>query len=220
MMNTSPAVNRSPFVVAQARYSSARMNLMLVALFTALNVVMAAFEANFFMLFTAYVPYVITLIGQQMSFLSGDALPLIIAVVMALLIVSLFFVCWIFSKKHRGWMITALVCFSIDCAFLLYDVVVTPEVFIDYLLIILFHAYVMYYLIMGVISGAKLKRLKSDGGEDGESCCECGHCHGETAEPDSGGTEELNSGGTEELNSGGTEELTEGTPEPTDGEEK
>ena len=63
----------------------------------------------------------------------------------------------IFSKKRVGWMIAALVFFSIDCLYLLIMYEIT-SVLID----ILFHAWVMFSLITGVINGFKLKKMSEE----------------------------------------------------------
>lgn len=69
-------------------------------------------------------------------------------------------VCWLLSKKHYGWMIASLVLFSVDTLMLFIDfisVFATPELIPTYIVNLLFHAYVIYSLVMAVIYGKKAK---------------------------------------------------------------
>lgn len=70
----------------------------------------------------------------------------------AVLLLVPYLLCWIFSKNHYGWMIAALVLFSLDTLWLLLNFD------IGFLLDILFHGYVLFYLIMGVRNGVLSKR--------------------------------------------------------------
>ena len=63
---------------------------------------------------------------------------------------------WIFSKKHYGCMIAALVYFSIDCVFLIS--VFTKELALEAFI----HLVVLGLLIYGVVLGAKLKKMPKD----------------------------------------------------------
>ena len=68
--------------------------------------------------------------------------------------------CWLFSKKRRGWLIVALVLFSLDTAFLLLNFDIS--VIVD----ILFHGYIIYSLVTGVIAAGKLRTLEEYGVEE------------------------------------------------------
>ena len=131
----------SPFkptksAIAANKYGIARSNLLLVILFTLINYV-ASFSAAW-----AYSPEDIGLEPAA----NPTAILVIGAVIAAVLLVP-YLLCWIFSKKHYGWMIAALVLFSLDSVWLLLNF------HISLILDILFHAYVLYYLIMGVRYG-------------------------------------------------------------------
>ena len=63
-----------------------------------------------------------------------------------------------FSKKHVGWMVGALTYFAMDCALLIILCVMSGD-FVSSLVDLLFHAWVMYYLISGVRSGFKLQKM-------------------------------------------------------------
>lgn len=156
----------SPFkptksAIAANKYGIARSNLLLVILFTLINSVISFAHGNFYFLFSASIPYYVASFSAAWAYSPEDiglepaanptAILVIGAVIAAVLLVP-YLLCWIFSKKHYGWMIAALVLFSLDSVWLLLNF------HISLILDILFHAYVLYYLIMGVRYGLLSRR--------------------------------------------------------------
>ena len=165
--------NPSPFrlnvgALAANKYGVARGNLLLVVILTVVNIILCALNANWYMLFSASVPYAVISLAsaavyypEESGFLEMGFEPvadptsfLIVAVVIALILTVPYLLCWAFSKKHYGWMIGALVMFSLDtiCMFLFFDL----SMIID----LLVHAWVLYYLIMGVKNGITVKKVE------------------------------------------------------------
>lgn len=137
----------SPIEKAMSKYTAARSNLLAVTAFTAINIILAVVNANLYMLFSAEVPYVFAITGISL-YAEGYSIGVLIGFVIVSLILTVpYLLCWYFSKKNYGWMIAALVYFSIDCVLTL--------AFFDLSMIIdaLFHAWVLYYLIIGVKYG-------------------------------------------------------------------
>ncbi|MBQ9805264.1 MAG: hypothetical protein IJW49_01975 [Clostridia bacterium] len=153
--------NLSPRQLAQNRYNSARANLLLVLVFTVINIVLAVAEANLYFLFSATVPYYITIIGQLIAFFPEFGMlgtpALVTAIAIAAVLLLPYLLCWIFSKKSSGWMIGALVCFSLDTLILLLFALIAFDT--SMIADLLFHAWVIYYLILGIKSGNDLKKL-------------------------------------------------------------
>ena len=150
----------------EIKYARSRANLLLVLIFTVVNLFSVTFGDTYF-LFSATIPMLcpatMSLLAAEPEFLATigmtpeTATPLIIAGVVAGLILTVpYLLCWIFSKKRVGWLVAALVLFSIDCLLLLvsFDI----SVILD----LLFHGIVMFYLITGVINGFKLKDMPED----------------------------------------------------------
>lgn len=89
----------------------------------------------------------------NMEFMVGAVLSVIIAV--------FYLLCWLLSKKHPVWMIVLTVAYIID------TLIMIPDLFSYYLVydtrglifLTLYHAWILYYLISGVIGGFKLKKL-------------------------------------------------------------
>lgn len=165
--NTPAAAPMGPREMTQRKYNNCRANLLLVVLFTVINLFSVTFGDTYF-LFSATLPM---LFPATMAELAADTeymasmglLPedgtilIIVGMVIGLIITVPYLLCWIFSKKRPGWMVAALVLFSIDCL-LLITMYNLGDVIID----LLIHAWVMFYLITGVMHGFKLKKMPED----------------------------------------------------------
>ena len=157
--------------VMERRYNSARMNLLLAMILTFINIVMTMLGTGTYFLFSIFVPYYVVDMGWflcgkypveyyaefgEMEFLPDSFL--ITMVVIAAVVLVLYLLAWVFSKKHMGWMIFALVFFAIDtlAMILIYlDAGIDAGVIVD----LVFHIWVFVYLILGVQANAKLKKL-------------------------------------------------------------
>ncbi len=147
----------------QTAYDRSRANLLLVLIFTVINLFFVTF-ANRYFLFSATIPMLFPLSAAEIvAELSAQGAPadektitIIVGLVLGLILTVPYLLCWIFSKKRVGWMVGALAFFSIDCLFLLISFDVSM------LMDILIHAWVMFYLITGVINGFKLKNMPEE----------------------------------------------------------
>lgn len=142
--------------VAEEKYKTARANLLLVVILTAVNMIFAAVGSQSMMLFSATIPYFTFILGL----LSASKKLAIIIIGVSLIFLAAYLICWIFSKKHFGWMIAALVMFVADTVFLVALYFLSGDFFgiVDTLI----HIWVLFYLILGVVNGVKLKKLKSE----------------------------------------------------------
>ena len=169
VQNTAPM---SPREEVEMKYKRSRANLLAVILFSVINLFSTSLSVFYFP-FSAAIPNLpmdITLTEAPDAPFSILIFPLIVG----LLLTVPYLLCWIFSKNKPGWMVAALVFFAFDCLALViaYDLV---SAIID----ILFHAWVMFYLITGVINGFKLKKMPEDEplpefGAEGETPAEDG----------------------------------------------
>lgn len=142
--------------LAENKFKAARGNLLLMIVFTLLNVVLLFTGSDYMLLFSATIPYYAVIFGV----LSENAVFLTFTVVVAAVALLFYLLCWIFSKKRYGWMIAALVLFLMDTLamvgmFLLAE---EPSGFLD----LVFHAWVLYYLFIGVTNGRKLKEMPEE----------------------------------------------------------
>lgn len=137
----------------QQQYRSARGNLLLMLIFTLVNIVLLVAGSDTMFLFSATVPYLAIsfgIIGEQPIFLG-------ICVCIAVVALVLYGLCWLLSKNNRGWMIFALVLFIIDTLALLGFYMLAED--FSGILDIAIHAWVLYYLVVGIIADKKLRDL-------------------------------------------------------------
>ena len=170
--NQTPRAQLSPRDKLRANYTNARMNLLLAAIFTLVNVVMILMGQDYYFLFSISIPYVIAFCGalfcgtlpqeyyDQLLGYQRIFKPYMIYVfaAIAVAIILLYVICFIFSKKRAGFLVTALVLFSLDTAFMFFWYGLNLSILLD----ILFHGWLIGSLIVGVRSYYKLKKMPED----------------------------------------------------------
>ena len=137
----------------EAKYRNARISLLTILIFSTLNLILVGL-ADMYFLFSAYIPLITTAIGFSWYTETGVLALYIIAIILALIMIVPYLLCWLFSKKKVGWMIGALVLFSLDTVLFLFD-------FFSYiavgeyssLLDLAFHVCAIVSLILGVKYG-------------------------------------------------------------------
>ena len=151
MRNVQPTHSR-------AKYQNNRLALLWIVIFSAINLISPLLLEIYF-LFSAYIPQIILSVGYALFAETESTIFLIAAVVLGLLTLVPYLLCWIFSKKHVGWMIAALVMFSLDTAVFLLD-------FVSYAIMgdlsmladLIFHAIALIMLILAVKYGFDAKK--------------------------------------------------------------
>lgn len=163
----------APRALYQQKFTSARYNLLLVIGMTLINIVMLFLGGSSYFLFSATIPYSLSIDGAYYTgklpeefytdmpadaqFLPDSYLAIMLGIAIAIL--AVYFLCFLLSKKFKtGWMITAAVMFVLDTLYMLF----IYGVGVDSVMDILLHAWVLYYLISGVVYGLKLKKLPED----------------------------------------------------------
>ncbi|MBE6764079.1 MAG: hypothetical protein E7553_07015 [Ruminococcaceae bacterium] len=152
----------TPRQVQEQKYATARVNLGLMLVLTVVNLVLLATGSDTMMLFSASVPYFTGALAMA-AVDYGLALNMTlftVSVTITAVLLLLYFLCWLLSKKHFGWMIAALVLFGIDTAFLAYLFLVEQNAM--GIMDVLIHVWVIYYLVIGVISGCKLRSMSDE----------------------------------------------------------
>lgn len=155
------------------KYNTSRANLLLVVAFTAINVLLLVANADSYFLFSAFIPYFLTSMGMllcgrfpeefytdefsNMEFLDNSVF--VVLLIISIAITLLYLLAWFMSRKNRsGWLVFALVLFGIDTLGMLF----LNGIAIDSLMDILFHAWVIYYLIIGISASSNLKYLPAE----------------------------------------------------------
>jgi len=161
----------SPRQIYEQKYNTSRMNLLLVVIFTAINIILLATNSDMYFLFSAFIPLYITDLGnflcgrypadvyveagvEGMEFFNDSVF--IIMVIISVIITLLYLLAWFMSSKNRsGWLIFSLALFGLDTIGMLLLGVIALDSILD----ILFHAWIIYYLILGIYAHSKLKNL-------------------------------------------------------------
>ncbi|MBE5928610.1 MAG: hypothetical protein E7267_04450 [Lachnospiraceae bacterium] len=146
----------SPRETAQQKYKSARSNLLLMLGFTVVNILLLVFNSDSMFLFSATIPYFLITIGIYAEI----KIVMIVLSTIAVLNILLYFLCWLFSKKHYAWLIVALIFFGIDSLAMIGLYIFAGEV--SGIFDLLIHIWVVYYLVIGIINGRKLKTLPEE----------------------------------------------------------
>lgn len=167
--DTAQSAPLSPQAALLQRYNGSRNNLLLVVGFTLVNMVMVIAGSSSYFLFSASIPYYLTFFGMLYTgklpadYYYGvtDFEPLAtgflaIMVVVSVVLVAIYAICWLMSKKHGfGWLIFALISFVIDTIFMFVIVGVSADMILD----IVFHAWVIVSLCSGISAAIKLNKL-------------------------------------------------------------
>ncbi len=156
--NSRPYLNR--------KLATARNNLLIVVIFTIINLVLLLTESGRYFLVSASVPYDLTFLGAYMNYEETGAIMgtyTYTALFLSALILGLYVLCWALSKKRPVWYTVAAVLFGLDT---LYLVVINMEYISDYIIDIVFHAWVLVELIQAVAAGKKLAALPPEEAEE------------------------------------------------------
>lgn len=154
----------------EEKYKKSRNALLLVILFSFINICLLIVNADIYFLFSAFIPYFLTSFGMLicgrfpdeyyqgelagMKFL--DDYVFVILLIISIVLTLLYLLAWFKSSKNRGgWLIFALIFFSIDTSAML----ITNGIRIDYIFDIIFHGWIIYFLIVGVNSYMNLKKI-------------------------------------------------------------
>ena len=153
----------------ESRYRSSRYSLLLLIIFTAVNLILLVSKSYTYFLFSATIPYVLTDYGMFFTgmydpeyyqyieiteFLDPSVFVFMLSV--AILILALYFLCWLLSSKMRkGWLVTALVFFAADTLAMIWFYGISVDIIMD----ILFHVWVIVDLSRGIYAAVKLKKL-------------------------------------------------------------
>ncbi len=149
--------------------AGARSTLLLALVLTLVNIVMILVNSNTMFLFSIFVPYVGVVFGRTYDAgLFGTNT--ITALVIAAVIVGVFFVCWLLSKKNHRLLTLAAILFALDTAALLFFMFTISNDPAGQIMDIVLHAVVLVQLIQGVIASGKLKKLAQENDEAAPSC--------------------------------------------------
>ena len=154
---------QTPKALLLSKYRIARSEVLLVLIFTVINVALLILKTNYYFLFSLTVPYYGVVFGSVVAQEYGIGGFLVAGIVFALIMIAVYFVLYFLSKKRSGCMTAILVLFSIDTLALLGVLMIEiSSGGFSSLFDIAVHALVLYYLIRGVSAASQLKKLGID----------------------------------------------------------
>jgi len=153
----------------EKKYLNSRVNLLFVVALTTVNLFLLVAQSDTYFLFSAYIPYLLVILGMHYSGMLPDEFygaelvkpeateqsVFYICVAIAVIVLVLYLASWLLSKKSAGWLIFALAFFVADT--LLF--IVLEGIGLNSIIDLIFHGYVIYSLSMGVYANSKLKKL-------------------------------------------------------------
>ena len=153
----------------ETKLNNARLWLLLITVLSAVNLILPYVTGTYFV-FSSYFSRLIADIGYFTALeLEAPVIMYVFTAVAAVCIVP-YLLCWIFSKKHYGWMIAGLVLFCLDTAVFLIDV---PAYIVagDYSVIVdlLFRIFGIVALASGVKTALGVEKEKRENKEKAES---------------------------------------------------
>ena len=95
---------------AGAAYKAARGNLLAMLVLTAVNTLLALTGSDRYYLFTDFAAYIWAVFARGFYDFTGEAKWLVLGAAGAVLVMAVYFLCWLLSKKRRGWLTAALLC--------------------------------------------------------------------------------------------------------------
>lgn len=157
----------------KSRYSAARLNLLLMIIFTTVNIITLVVNAGGYFLFSAAIPYLLVFVGMllcgkfPMEMYSEKIDPnmfqdhslFVGALIIAILVLIIYLLLWFFSRKGKvAFMIAALIFFAVDTVVLLIFGGLMANFFMD----LLFHIWLIVILVMGINAHKKLATLPKE----------------------------------------------------------
>lgn len=136
--------NKRTFTSAQQNYKTARYALLGLILVAVINIALLFAEFDIYFMSGVFLFYLLSfgtkLMGRTAYVLS------------AVLILALYVLCFVLSKRKRGWLVAALAMVCIDTLLLVFFALGSGE-FITFLMDILYHGSALWLLGMGVKNG-------------------------------------------------------------------
>lgn len=148
------------------RFRHGRSSLLVLLILSAVNMVLMAVD-----LVGAYWPYSISMPYELLYFVKAiendfvdgpwENGPLAcVMLVLGFLVLAVYLLCWIFSKKKGGWLMASAVLYTVDSVALVIYVFLVMESALPYLLDYGFHVLALVELYMGAVAQKKLSALQ------------------------------------------------------------
>lgn len=160
--NNKPDKNSPAYLEAKAK--NGRHSLLLIIVFTIINLVMLLLDQDTYFLFSASVPYYTTLLVKAIEngFVNGpwtNGPGTMVALLFSFVILTVFFLCWLLSDKRRGWLVAALVLFIVDTLAMILFTYALYDSPVANIVDLFFHIWAIVELFQAVRAKKKLQAL-------------------------------------------------------------
>lgn len=158
MKKNQNTVDKNSPEYLEKQIAGGRYSLLLILIFTVVNLILLFVDANRYFIFSSAIPYYATAfcMGMDEAAFGGFGTFTIIALVISAVILGIYLLSWLLSNKRTGWLIVSLVVFSLDTVCLL---IFNYLLEINGLIDILFHLWAIFELAQAVRCARKLKKL-------------------------------------------------------------
>lgn len=143
----------------EMKYTRARHSLLIIVILSIVNLFSLVF-ADMYYLFSSYITLIIGATGGYMYLENGETVTLVATIILGVISVLPYLVCWIFSKKKVGWLIASLALFAVDTLLLIINAITALN--LSSILDIAIHILVVVELIIAVKYGLKKKKEQSE----------------------------------------------------------
>jgi hypothetical protein len=145
----------------ERQFNGGRHSLLILIIFTVVNTVMMLAESGTYFVCSFTVPYYLCAFGIGFDMEAGGSAFITTAVIISAVILAVYLVIWLMSKKKPGWLYAAFALFIIDTvALVLLSVLL--EMMAANIIDLVIHAWVIWELFQGARCGNKLKQLPPD----------------------------------------------------------
>lgn len=155
-MNMKPPVDKNSVSYRQNLVKVARTNMLIAAAFTVMNVALLLFRTNRYFLFSMTLPYYLTFFGYMFDFFRVSTYTFT-GLTLAVVPVWVMIMCWLVSKKYPMWLWGGVVMFALDTITLLAMILWSGDA-TGMLVDIVFHGWVMFTLIRGLMAVYNLRK--------------------------------------------------------------
>lgn len=156
-MGRVPSEKRVYFRLRQ-RVMWVRMGLLTMVGFTLVNQLLLVLRVDYHFLLSAAVPYYLNWTCRKLGL--GGIVPMLAAALTAWLYAA-YFVCWLLSRRHRGWLLAALGLYAVDTLLLIIFAATLLENAASCALEILAHMGILALLISGDQAAGRLNRMSN-----------------------------------------------------------
>lgn len=148
--------------VLQRRVALSRNNLLLMTILTVVNIVAYWFDSSFVLPYSAFLPYTIVDFSFFFATEAQDPSLLTIGVIISALLIAVYFLGYFLSKHKPQWLTFMLSMYIFDTVAMIF--IFTSVFYFSLIMIIdvLFHMWVLYYLVTGVLANRKLQTLSEE----------------------------------------------------------